>query len=86
MLGAGAWLITRSAPGAERDATPGPRLWALDAPQLAAFGDPLHGWLDQHGVDAVLVRPDRVVFGAGDAAAISAAYRAAQVRPAMAAA
>jgi 3-(3-hydroxy-phenyl)propionate hydroxylase len=86
VLGAGAWLITRSAPGAERDSTPGPRLWGLDAPQLAGFGDPLHAWLDQHGVDAVLVRPDRVVFGAGDAAAISAAYRAAQVRPAMAAA
>lgn len=52
VLGAGHWLI-------ERD--------GLASPDLAPFADELRGWLENWSVDAVLVRPDRHVFGTGNA-------------------
>lgn len=61
VLGAGPWLITRA---------------DLDRPRLAPFRAALAAWLDKQGVEAVLVRPDRYVFGAGEAGALAAAWRA----------
>ena len=48
----------------------GPEWWlittaGLDEPRLAPFRDTLAGWLETRGVNAVLVRPDRHVFGSG---------------------
>ena len=64
VLGEGAWLIT---------ATPaqvaGPDVTAvgLDDRRVAIFREALAAWLTGNGVEAVLVRPDRPVFGAGEA-------------------
>jgi len=41
---------------------------------LAPFRAALAKWLDEHGAEAVLVRPDRYVFGSGDPAALLAAW------------
>lgn len=60
-LGAGPWLITRD---------------ALDSATLAPHREMLAAWLDAHHADSVLVRPDRHVFGTGDATALQAAWTA----------
>ena len=58
---------------------------ALDIRLLAQLAEPglpsysleaLGAWLAARGVPAVLVRPDRYVFGSGDPAALIAAWRA----------
>jgi 3-(3-hydroxy-phenyl)propionate hydroxylase len=61
----GAWLILRD--GASKAARLPPFLSQVDiaAPHLAPFAISLRAWLDTHDADAVLVRPDRYVFGAG---------------------
>ncbi|MFM5916543.1 MAG: FAD-dependent monooxygenase, partial [Novosphingobium sp.] len=41
---------------------------------LAPFARQIEGWLDNHGAEAVLVRPDRFVFGSGSAAALETAW------------
>jgi 3-(3-hydroxy-phenyl)propionate hydroxylase len=61
-LGAGAWLIQRS---------------ELEAPALLPFAPALTAWLDSHRAEAVLVRPDRHVFGTGDAETLRTAWKAA---------
>jgi 3-(3-hydroxy-phenyl)propionate hydroxylase len=63
-LGQGAWLIGRDLPVSAPD---GVSLIPLGSPALAPFSDKIHAWLDNHRVSAVLVRPDRHVFGAGKA-------------------
>ena len=73
-LGDGPWLITR-APRAETDL-----VITLQDPRLAPFARDIDAWLDRHGASAVLVRPDRYVFGAGEPADLAAAYRRA-LRP-----
>lgn len=78
-LGGGAWLITRDP--ADAAALGGIHVIALADPALAPFAGDLRDWLDAHGTDAVLVRPDRYVFGAGRAPDLLAAYpRARNVR------
>ena len=70
-LGDGACLIARApADGA----APGVRLLDLDAEALAPFRPALLAWLDRRGVDAVLVRPDRYVFGSGETRALLGAW------------
>ncbi len=59
VLGPGAWLISRA---------------TLAEPRLAPFRAQLTAWLDERGVEAVLVRPDRYVFGTGDPAALEQAW------------
>uniref|UniRef100_UPI0035947171 bifunctional 3-(3-hydroxy-phenyl)propionate/3-hydroxycinnamic acid hydroxylase n=1 Tax=Thiocapsa sp. TaxID=2024551 RepID=UPI0035947171 len=56
-LGSDAWLIARDYLGEDR---------------FAPFADRLRGWLDLHAVDAVLVRPDRYVYGTGEAGELKA--------------
>lgn len=50
ILGPDNWLISRS---------------TLDQGPTAPFAADLHAWLDRRGAEAVLVRPDRHVFGTG---------------------
>ncbi|MET0388053.1 MAG: bifunctional 3-(3-hydroxy-phenyl)propionate/3-hydroxycinnamic acid hydroxylase [Polyangiales bacterium] len=72
VLGSGTWLITRepSSAGAMQQA----RVVALTDPQLAPFAPVLTQWLDARAATAVLVRPDRYVFGTGTPEALLAAY------------
>ncbi|HEY3798067.1 MAG TPA: bifunctional 3-(3-hydroxy-phenyl)propionate/3-hydroxycinnamic acid hydroxylase [Caulobacteraceae bacterium] len=74
VLGKGPWLIgrdVRPAPDGARDAL---RHVPADDPRLAPFQIAITAWLDKHGADAVLVRPDRVVFGAGAPAELVRRY------------
>lgn len=66
-----AWLITRS-PTAFPDGAV--RAYGLESEELSPFRPRIEAWLDGHGVEAVLVRPDRYVFGAGDPADLVAAW------------
>ena len=59
VLGLGTWLITRE---------------DLGGPQLAPFAQPLERWLDSQQCEAVLVRPDRYVFGTGAPAKLTEAW------------
>jgi 3-(3-hydroxy-phenyl)propionate hydroxylase len=62
-LGDAPWLLSRAAVAGPAH---GVRLLPLDAAALAPFRPALQAWLDKQGVDAVLVRPDRYIFGAGE--------------------
>jgi 3-(3-hydroxy-phenyl)propionate hydroxylase len=72
-LGPDAWLIARHPPAAPLPE--GVELVDLASPPLAPFRAALEAWLDERGgAAAVLVRPDRYVFGAGEPAALIAAW------------
>ncbi|MFO6447747.1 bifunctional 3-(3-hydroxy-phenyl)propionate/3-hydroxycinnamic acid hydroxylase [Erythrobacter sp. NE805] len=62
VLGSGAWTIARADLGTSR---------------LAPFAEELGQWLAAHAAEAVLVRPDRHVFGTGAAQALGRAWQAA---------
>ena len=62
VLGLGHALITRT---------------DLDAPRLAPFARQIGHWLDKHQAEAVLVRPDRHVFGTGAPEQLESAWQAA---------
>lgn len=64
ILGSGAWLITRSRPKA-KSKSDSLKTFVLDDPRLIPFKSQLAAWLEKHGMEAVLVRPDRYVFGTG---------------------
>ncbi|MGE0742917.1 MAG: bifunctional 3-(3-hydroxy-phenyl)propionate/3-hydroxycinnamic acid hydroxylase [Hyphomonadaceae bacterium] len=72
VLGPGAWLIERAAVSQKR----GQQLTrvSVDDISLAPFKDALATWFDEHQVSAVLVRPDRYAFGAGDAEMLLSAW------------
>ncbi|MFZ9396315.1 MAG: bifunctional 3-(3-hydroxy-phenyl)propionate/3-hydroxycinnamic acid hydroxylase [Erythrobacter sp.] len=59
-LGADAWLIRRD---------------DLEGERLSAFSGPLGEWFDRSGANAVLVRPDRYVFGTGEAGDLSRSWQ-----------
>ncbi|MGE0045541.1 MAG: bifunctional 3-(3-hydroxy-phenyl)propionate/3-hydroxycinnamic acid hydroxylase [Hyphomonadaceae bacterium] len=73
-LGHGAWLISREA-GSAGEAC-GLRSVSLNSPHLAPFRASLDKWLAAHNASAVLVRPDRYVFGMGEPNTLIAAWRA----------
>jgi len=74
VLGRGAWLIVAGrSPPAPTAVTP-LIVISLENPRLAAFHAPLSTWLADHDAEAVLVRPDRYVFGAGAAEDLLRAY------------
>jgi 3-(3-hydroxy-phenyl)propionate hydroxylase len=63
ILGPGPWLISRSDPA---PASLGKLASVhLDDRRLTPFRGALERWLDKHQAEAVLVRPDRYVFGTG---------------------
>lgn len=73
VLGLDAVLLTRIAT-AQRD---GPvRTLSVDAPELAKFAGPLGSWFAEAGVEAVLIRPDRHIFGTGDAHSLVQSWQA----------
>jgi 3-(3-hydroxy-phenyl)propionate hydroxylase len=75
ILGSGAWLIVRSSREIAGVGSPVmSRIVGLDFDALAPFAPALSAWLDEARADAVLVRPDRYVFGTGDIRALLAAY------------
>ena len=55
------WLITRA---------------GLEEAPMAPFADDLAAWLEAHDAEAVLVRPDRHVFGTGEAESLRSAWQA----------
>lgn len=66
VLGTGPWLIDRE---------------ELDTPRFAPFAAELRGWLDRASAQAVLVRPDRYVFGTADRQTLRASWRAISAQP-----
>lgn len=75
VLGAGAWLICRDQMrGGDNGDGPALRVASTSDPDLAGFTADIDAWLAKHCADAVLVRPDRYVFGAGDATALLGAW------------
>jgi 3-(3-hydroxy-phenyl)propionate hydroxylase len=68
--GSGPWLLSRS----QVPATPGVTAMTLDDARLALFRAPLDAWLSAHGAEAVLVRPDRHVFGTGSTSTLTKAW------------
>ncbi len=75
VLGPGAWLITRTRPDGSSLEARDLKTMELDDPALAPFAAHLRGWLGEHGAEAVLVRPDRVVFGTGEAHRLVQSYQ-----------
>lgn len=59
-LGDGFWLIEKG---------------GLADPKIAPFADMLDKWLSRNEVEAVLVRPDRYVFGSGDREQLLSAWQ-----------
>jgi 3-(3-hydroxy-phenyl)propionate hydroxylase len=69
VLGPGPWLIGNSVP-----AVPDMLSISMDDARLAPFHAELSAWLGGHDAAAVLVRPDRHVFGTGNPDALAAAF------------
>lgn len=63
-LGEGAVVIGKSLPASSGSDV---RLLDLDAGALQPFAEIITNWLDERGAEAVLIRPDRHVFGTGTA-------------------
>ena len=59
VLGLGPWLISQS---------------DINRPVLRPFAEPLSEWLTKYGEEAVLIRPDRFVFGTGSPDMLTTAW------------
>jgi 3-(3-hydroxy-phenyl)propionate hydroxylase len=70
-LGPGAWLISRIPANRPSNGITHRTIGSTD---LAPFHDAVLQWLDERRAEAVLVRPDRVVFGVGDPDDLTAAW------------
>jgi len=67
VMGVGAWLIVRKTGDVLKPAAGSPslRIEALDGDLMKPFAQRIITWLDEKRAEAVLVRADRYVFGAG---------------------
>lgn len=72
VVGPGAVLFSRE--GMPAPTRSGVRGIELADPEVAFAREALDGWLQRHGADAVLVRPDRYVFGTGKPDQLVAAW------------
>jgi 3-(3-hydroxy-phenyl)propionate hydroxylase len=73
VLGDGPWLIARTPTGLK--ATDEQlSIYTLDDNTLTPFSAALTAWLNAHNAEAVLVRPDRYVFGTGTPAQLAQAW------------
>lgn len=70
ILGAGPWLLAREPAGAGS----GMRCASVADPEMQPFAGFLESWLNKHQAGAVLVRPDRYVFGTGEADTLANAW------------
>ena len=68
--GRGPWLIQREPSAAVASL----ETFALSDARIAPFAEEIARWLDKHGGQAVLVRPDRYVFGTGSANELANAW------------
>jgi 3-(3-hydroxy-phenyl)propionate hydroxylase len=68
-LGAGPWLIAKTATDTDI------KQFVIGSDALGDFSAPLAAWLDERGAEAVIVRPDRHVFGIGKADDLVQAWR-----------
>ncbi len=75
LLGCGPWLIHRTDNFLNTEAAV--RFVDVSNPITAAFNPSLNNWLDHQHTDAVLVRPDRYVFGTGQPQVLLDAWLAA---------
>jgi 3-(3-hydroxy-phenyl)propionate hydroxylase len=77
ILGSGPWLICRSVQETvQTDASEtNVKILSLEDAELAPFRAPLSAWLDEHDAEAVLVRPDRYIYGTGVGEALVAAWQ-----------
>jgi len=64
------WLISRQPAQKRPPIGADPTHIDLGAAEIAPFRSQLDAWLDARDADAVLIRPDRYVFGAGSAEAL----------------
>ncbi|HET8934523.1 MAG TPA: FAD-dependent monooxygenase [Polyangiales bacterium] len=78
VLGSGAWLIARRLD--EQHVEVAVRAIGLADPAIADFVPALTDWLNARDAAAVLVRPDRYVYGVGLPAQLMAAYRGQRAR------
>lgn len=67
-LGGGPWLITKSAAATTIEQ------FVIGSTDLGPFSEPLAAWLDERDAEAVLVRPDRYIFGIGASLDLMAAW------------
>jgi 3-(3-hydroxy-phenyl)propionate hydroxylase len=74
VLGLEPCLIVKELPTKPRFAVV--KAMGVDEPALAPFASQLRRWLDDFGVQAVLVRPDHYVFGTGTPASLISAWSA----------
>ena len=72
VLKEGAWLITRNT--FEEFAQDDLQIVNINSEVVKPFRAFLERWLADRGVEAVLVRPDRYVFGTGEPAALTSAW------------
>lgn len=72
-VGPVAAVVSREAPGR----ADGLHCFSLNDPVMQPFASGLSRWLDMHDADAVLIRPDRYVFGTGRPDALCASWTAA---------
>jgi len=70
VLGEGPWLISASSV----NATSPVASFTLSSSKLTPFRAPLEAWLSENEAEAVLVRPDRFVFGTGAPASLVGAW------------
>ena len=70
-LGAGPWLISKTA------AETAMKQFVIGSDALGPFSASLAAWLEERGVDAAVVRPDRHVFGVGTPHELITAWKAA---------